>query len=1011
MPSREVTISDFSPGLMSNRDPADIPIGGAQVCQNYDTDLKRLDVCPGRTAWGRLPMTLTAGIRAISPFVVPDYVPESRMVAVVGTRLYWSVTGVVTTGTATAWATSQTFTAGQIRRPITANGYLYHCTTGGAGSTTTEPTWPTTENATVVDNAATWTCGALNETTFAEISSAVTVHATNPVRFQKFEQRLLIVDGSGYVLELAPDGTITTLTEFDAPTLPPDIDVTAIDTIVEWCDGNNARPGGQGIGYTAGWLYYKDGSIHPTNDINKSQWHVMNTSDDPADSDIDAIYARSSATNAFPGTTAGDVPAVTESMQLYIDYDSGSSEPIDCGDVRVARKRDVLSSTLSLRSQMDWSNATAATFSLYIDAGAPVPRPAAFNFRFGKDDDPATWQTVAVDISGALQDVWTEGTQRFTADLSGIANADKNEVYWICFEMLDLTLSPTSGGNARIIFSPITINTSTANFTPATYQFTYTYTNAAGEESSEYQDAGSFTQPYPVLVVNTSSIPQNITITCYLDSGNSATGVNLYVTGGAASVFQLVASVDFAAGETSVAIPWQGNYVTPTVLMPEYINKPPKAATMLWQWDNRIVYVARPRYRKWNATNTYYVNDVVIPTTANGYGYRVSAVTTGISGATEPASWGTTLGGTTADGGVTWKCEPLSAADMLYFSARGNPTKVKSLPSVLQITPSIYGGTADVEQVGHDVTAMKSVGPYLLVGKAQGVFVVSGVIGEDSFSVEKIEQIEGMASQESLVDAGNVLMWQGDGKILAWSPGNAVTSISDDVTDIVAAYSAAQQAACFAVYDPKRLTVQFTYPATGSAAVAPSSTALVFFLRTRGWGTRTAQPGACGCYAGDVATPGVYLADAYGASGRGKLFILDDAAITNAISFGAAVAIAPLWQSGEIEPSGAWEYADLTDLVAEVLVTDATGPFDLYAALLPSNDATYLLTRNLTVSYLRTYGSDATGRAEWGLAPHGEMRSCSVKVGRGTTYNHLQVRRLSLLFEGRGMVRGRSVTR
>lgn len=58
----------------------------------------------------------------------------------------------------TAWSTSQTWKLGDYIIPSAANGYWYKATVAGAGDTTTEPTWPTTVGATVVDNAATWKC-------------------------------------------------------------------------------------------------------------------------------------------------------------------------------------------------------------------------------------------------------------------------------------------------------------------------------------------------------------------------------------------------------------------------------------------------------------------------------------------------------------------------------------------------------------------------------------------------------------------------------------------------------------------------------------------------------------------------------------------------------------------------------------------------------------------------------------------------------------------------------------
>lgn len=58
----------------------------------------------------------------------------------------------------TAWATGTVYGLGVFRRPTTANGFRYEATTGGTSHGATEPTWPTTIGATVVDNTVTWTC-------------------------------------------------------------------------------------------------------------------------------------------------------------------------------------------------------------------------------------------------------------------------------------------------------------------------------------------------------------------------------------------------------------------------------------------------------------------------------------------------------------------------------------------------------------------------------------------------------------------------------------------------------------------------------------------------------------------------------------------------------------------------------------------------------------------------------------------------------------------------------------
>mgnify|MGYP001566502770 CR=1 FL=1 len=55
----------------------------------------------------------------------------------------------------------------------------------------------------------------------------------------------------------------------------------------------------------------------------------------------------------------------------------------------------------------------------------------------------------------------------------------------------------------------------------------------------------------------------------------------------------------------------------------------------------------------WATTTAFAVGDVVQATTYNAHAYKCT--TAGTTGGTEP-TWGTTNGGTTADGTVTWTC-------------------------------------------------------------------------------------------------------------------------------------------------------------------------------------------------------------------------------------------------------------------------------------------------------------------------------------------------------------------
>ena len=61
-----------------------------------------------------------------------------------------------------------------------------------------------------------------------------------------------------------------------------------------------------------------------------------------------------------------------------------------------------------------------------------------------------------------------------------------------------------------------------------------------------------------------------------------------------------------------------------------------------------------PTYSTWAASTNYSLNDIRVPTVANGFYYTVTA-DAGSSGGSQP-TWPTTIGNTVVDGGITWTC-------------------------------------------------------------------------------------------------------------------------------------------------------------------------------------------------------------------------------------------------------------------------------------------------------------------------------------------------------------------
>ena len=72
----------------------------------------------------------------------------------------------------------------------------------------------------------------------------------------------------------------------------------------------------------------------------------------------------------------------------------------------------------------------------------------------------------------------------------------------------------------------------------------------------------------------------------------------------------------------------------------------------------------------WTADTAKVVGDRVLPTTPNDYYYEIAAGGAGTTHAATEPTWGTTVGGTTADGSVTWTCHSYSEVGQVcgFFS-------------------------------------------------------------------------------------------------------------------------------------------------------------------------------------------------------------------------------------------------------------------------------------------------------------------------------------------------------
>ena len=1047
-----IAITDFSPGLQTQADPRELKPGAAQACENVTIDRGDLRVRPGRAVTTLTPAGTTDNVRALAELfiadrgVTPDK-PAHRFFSVIGSRIYWNVNHQ----SARPWSANTAIAQGQFRRPTTANDYVYEATAGGT-TADDEPdagnvppnAWPTVAGASITDGTVTWTCRSVaSHDYWDEIDPTCTV-ADNAISMAEMDGLLYLVDGSNWVLQLDADGQITRLVDFPAPTTAPVIVPKTTELILDNCDNSTAavsfadyqKQGGAKIPFWR-WLEHTD-----------SIWHAWSSvSGYPGTEDVDQIYAYAQDAVVYDDDTV----ARTHSMSLFISAENDYTPHLNCGDVYLMRQLDAPLAFLptGVVSGFDLSTATRINFSMCVEAGemlGTVGGGCNLYLVLGENATVSGWQKVPItaDINGtelaALPfgaDIWNE----FSIDITGLDDAAINGVTWAGFLFENLDIKPDATPQwqdndfVRITFSPLRANMSTASFVQDTYEFTYTfYHETDGEESTEYIDPSNLATPYPSLDIN-YNVPRALEVKVtrpIIGAGNPVPdGAYIYARGGVnKGEMRRIASVPFdgdaTAVRTAISPPWQGVYNQNEPLLGQYIGRPPKGMTLLAPYRNRMLYIGHIPRMQWTASTGKKIGDDVIAVSA-GHDNLVFVVTaisssgmTGTTGASEPA-WNTALGGTTVDNEVTWTTCARDAADTLYYSNYGDPTRVPQVPFSLAQSPTLYGGWADTERHGEDATGLIGAGPCAFIFKRQAIFRAQGDPGvtgdgQDAFFIQQLQTTDGCLSPQSVCRVEHRVVWQGVDKILSIAAGeDAPTCLTDVITPTVAAYTPDLQRDAWAVYDPAERRLFMFYP-IGSDSVLPDSECLVLSLRTGGWVQWTAQPGACGLYSPFAPTPGLYLADGYGQNGQGKLFRVSTDP-TDAASDGSTASIAWVWVSGELRPfPGA--YLQVAGLRANLITPDAGGSRTLAATLWLNNSDDRTLPdglnapKVLTVTRLTSLGSTPQGNGvvDWTPVPHGECESIAVCLARNDS-DLAAVRDIALTVRPRSAVRGRTVAR
>ena len=90
------------------------------------------------------------------------------------------------------WVALTNYALGNTRRPSVPNGLAYEVTTDGGSSGASEPTWPTTIGATVVDGGLTWTAKAMSTVNWQPVIEGIDLQHYNTLDQPSYPGRYLL---------------------------------------------------------------------------------------------------------------------------------------------------------------------------------------------------------------------------------------------------------------------------------------------------------------------------------------------------------------------------------------------------------------------------------------------------------------------------------------------------------------------------------------------------------------------------------------------------------------------------------------------------------------------------------------------------------------------------------------------------------------------------------------------------------------------------------------------------
>lgn len=254
--------------------------------------------------------------------------------------------------------------------------------------------------------------------------------------------------------------------------------------------------------------------------------------------------------------------------------------------------------------------------------------------------------------------------------------------------------------------------------------------------------------------------------------------------------------------------------------------------------------------------------------------------------------------------------------DTVYISAVGNADQCPQLSN--ENAGALYGSYLQIDTDGRAITGLGRLGSYPLVFKEEAVYLIDGETWLD-FRSPQIGVGHGCIRHESIAQVGGVAcVWLAADGLWGYD-GQSVFEFGKPVNDLITAHARAQLELSFAVYDPVEHTYRLTVPAATAAVTYATGTSYVYHVRTQEWRVYTYQPDGAMCYGSKCATPGIYAGERYDHAVTGSDLYRLETGVRDKDHDDAWHSIAWTWWDKVRHEPGADSYKDVLQVFARII--------------------------------------------------------------------------------------------